>query len=284
MVYDVEFHENNDELQVDFSEVASSYSEGYELGKKDGYADGYDSGKTEGIAEGKQAEYDAFWDKYQYNGTRVTCETMFAGDGWRDAIFKPKYNIRPTSAYMMFRKASITDVSDAKLEELGISIDFSNCANYQYFGAGSRIRHFGTIDMRAISGKSASYITQMFTSSTLLHTIDKLIVDEGVKFNADMFQNCIALENITIDGTIASDINLSACPLSVESMVSLYNSLKSYRGQDEEGNDFELDGVETKHCTVSDESVAKWNEAYENGTHNVNDDWHTSLENKGWLY
>ena len=40
----------------------------------------------------------AFWDVYQQNGVRTSYDGAFGGEGWTTEIFKPKYNINPTSA------------------------------------------------------------------------------------------------------------------------------------------------------------------------------------------
>ena len=41
---------------------------------------------------GRKAEYDAFWDEYQQNGTRTNYTAAFR-TGWNDKIFRPKYNL-----------------------------------------------------------------------------------------------------------------------------------------------------------------------------------------------
>lgn len=42
---------------------------------------------------GKKSEYDRFWDAYQKNGNLYFYENSFAGDGWHDGTYKPKYPI-----------------------------------------------------------------------------------------------------------------------------------------------------------------------------------------------
>lgn len=53
---------------------------------------------------GKQAQYDAFWDKFQNYGNRTKYPYAFYGDGWTTDILKPKYSIELTAgancAYM----------------------------------------------------------------------------------------------------------------------------------------------------------------------------------------
>lgn len=89
-------------------------SEGKNIGFNDGYTMGENDGRSEGIeegrVEGKQAEYDAFWDSYQANGTRTGGFFMFAGYGWNSENYKPKYKVAigaetyPTYCTSMFER------------------------------------------------------------------------------------------------------------------------------------------------------------------------------------
>lgn len=53
-----------------------------------------------GFEAGKQAEYDAFWNAFQTNGTRTAYNYAFYS--WHSDCFKPKYDIKPTAANYMF--------------------------------------------------------------------------------------------------------------------------------------------------------------------------------------
>ena len=55
-----------------------------------------------GYNSGKQAEYDAFWDAFQDNGKPTSYSRAFSAN-WRSLdLFKPKYDIIATEAYMIF--------------------------------------------------------------------------------------------------------------------------------------------------------------------------------------
>lgn len=202
------------------------FDAGYEKGKAEGYQNGYDEGNAEGIKEGieegKQAEYDAFWDNYQTNGTRIVYDCAFAG--WSYDTFRPKYDIKPTSAYMLFRTFDTSgwhgdiDMSE-HLKECGVVLDTSQCTNFQYMCMNSFITHLGIIDTR-----SATTLYEVF-SCNRLHTVDKLILkDDGSQTFSRTFHATVALENIVIEGVIGKAIDFSPCKkltrASIESIVA----------------------------------------------------------------
>lgn len=57
---------------------------------------------------GKQAEKEDFWDKYQDNGNRTNYGYAFAGVGWTDENYNPKYPIKVTSSVSVFQYSNIT--------------------------------------------------------------------------------------------------------------------------------------------------------------------------------
>jgi hypothetical protein len=74
---------------------------------------------------GQKSEYDRFWDSYQYNGGAIYYPYSFAGFGWRDETFKPKYNVAPVGyAEGMFRQMRITNLKRC-LEKANVTLDLS---------------------------------------------------------------------------------------------------------------------------------------------------------------
>ena len=175
---------------------------------------------------GKQAEYDRFWDEYQQNGNRTDYTNGF-GSCWTTETFKPKYDMRPTTAYMMFRYIRLerTDLVEY-LDTLGITLNFSNCTNMQYTFSGASISRLGVIDIRAAKGTTSG----LFNYSPYIQTIDLLKVAET---NTDLkiFDSCSNLKNITIEGVIASNIAFAqSSVLTHDSLMSIINALKDYSG------------------------------------------------------
>lgn len=181
---------------------------------------------AEGVAEvyeaGKQAEYDRFWDNYQQNGNRTDYFNGF-GKCWTAETFKPKYDLRPTDAYMMFHFIELGGIDLAEyLNSLGVTLDFSNSTNMQYAFQGAKISRVGVIDITR-----AVYTDKLFNSCSLLHTIDTLVVSEDSKA-INFFGGCKSLANITIEGIIAQNANFQDCPLTHDSLMSIINALKNF--------------------------------------------------------
>lgn len=176
---------------------------------------------------GKKAEYDAFWDAFQLNGTRTRYDYGFYTEAWSDEIFFPKYDINvviPTGVHSYtFANNNITDLA-GRLKECGVKLNTSDNARFSYMFYSARLlTHIPEIDMR-----KATYVVSMFQTANALHTIDKLIfADDGIEVDMT-FLNCYALENIVIEGKIAAkfDIHWSSrlSRASIESVVTALSS------------------------------------------------------------
>ena len=142
---------------------------------------------------GKKAEYDAFWDAYQYNGNRDSYASAFYNIGWTDSIYNPKYDIVCTAnGQSLFAYSRITDTK--------VSIDVSKATNAQY----------------------------LFDSAERLVTIRNLIISENTSVGQYAFRYCSALVNLTITGTINGagwDFHWST-KLSHDSLMNIINALK----------------------------------------------------------
>lgn len=177
----------------------------------------YDKGKADGLSD--------FWDTVQETGARTSYTYGFAG--WTEAMkpyFKPKYDIRPTTGYAMFSYNDAIDDLPALCEECGIVLDFGNCSNLYSLFAYGNVTHVGVFD--TTGAKSANNV---FYSCKQLHTIDKLILktDGSQTFDANTFNTCPKLENLTVEGTIGSS-NLSfaqSTGLTAESLTSILTAL-----------------------------------------------------------
>lgn len=145
---------------------------------------------------GKQAEYDAFWDKYQLNGNRDVYEAAFAGLGWNDETFNPKYPIVVTgSSWNMFYACRVKDGY-----EILKNVDFSKCTLLSSTFAQCHMKHLGTIDCRNVKP-----VYNLFYHARSLQTIDKIIVKVENTF-IDLFDNTQFLENVTFEGEIGNNL------------------------------------------------------------------------------
>lgn len=173
---------------------------------------------------GMQTEYDRFWDSYQAKGNRKECKHLFSGRGWNNELFKPKYDMAVTNAYMMFMESSISGDLPKLLADAGVTLDFAECSNFQYAFSVSSFTRIGILDGR--TGGSNSFL-DTFNYSYYLRTIDKIISGENTKFSNNCFAYCNTLTNITFEGVIVTSINFQWSPLTKTSITNIINTLSA---------------------------------------------------------
>ncbi len=170
---------------------------------------------------GKQAEWSEFWDSYQQNGNRTYYNFAF-GYQWTDICFKPKYDIRPTSAMQMFYSCNMTDVQ-ANLDKAGVVMDLSKVTNFRGLVSSSRVTRLGVIDTTG-----ATVLDGIFNSAGFLETVELLILKEDGSQTQGQdrpFANATSLKNITVQGKFGLTFSMQWCPLSKESIYSVVNAL-----------------------------------------------------------
>lgn len=157
---------------------------------------------------GKQAEHDAFWDAYQnkgnYEDTSFTSERMFSFARWTDANFYPKYDVKAYAgnnynAYYFLANTRISNLSQ-RLRDCGVVLDLSKGQNCnEAFAWSSELTHIPTVSL-----VSATLIRYIFAGCPKLVEIEKLILPTDRLFDAidNCFNNDVALQSITIEGTI----------------------------------------------------------------------------------
>lgn len=207
--------------QVNASEQ-KVYNAGYEKGKAEG-------GYEQGVADGKQAEYDAFWDVYQNNGARDDYQYAFGNTYWRDATFKPKYNLVLAPGYSgtnMFWNSRITNIEE-RLKEMGVVLDTSKAGYLANMFYNAQTEAIPVLDIR-----NATNVNSLVRNCTA-KTVRKLIVSETVPFVASTFQDSKNLENIIFEGVIAQNgLNLQwSTKLSRSSIESVIFALDLTEGR-----------------------------------------------------
>ena len=175
--------------------IAENQQKVYDAGFAAGSGFDYDTVYAGGREQGKQDAYDAFWDVYQLNGERDHYVKAFAGRGWDDAVFKPKYPLDSgviTNAAQMFG-------DNMHLSYVDYDLDFSNSTDCSY----------------------------LFTQCISLKRIKSIKFNNSANNNY-LFASCKELADITINGTIAFDISLSASSkLSLDSLTSIINAYEA---------------------------------------------------------
>jgi len=174
---------------------------------------------------GKKAEYDAFWDDFQFKGTRTAYNRAFYM--WAASIFKPKYDLKPTRADYMFM--DIFPEYNSKggyslikaLEAAGVTLDTSQCANFSYMLYYSYVNEIGEIDTR-----SAVSVNAILSYAKYVKKVEKLILkDDGSQTLTASFEAAQALKDITFEGTIGESIDFQSSPLSKASIKNIIEHL-----------------------------------------------------------
>lgn len=164
---------------------------------------------------GAQTEYDRFWDAYQDNDGNYNM--AFANPGWTDELYNPKKPIICTKgeASNVFLDASITNTKQP------IEIRVAQANNF----------FMGCSDLKTIP-----YIGFF-----------------GVTSTSSFFINCTELEDITVDGEIASGIGFAYCgKLTDASVQSIIDHLADLTGTTAKKITFHTDVL----LRMTDEQIA----------------------------
>lgn len=193
------------------------------------FANKIDDVYAAGVTDGKKTQYDEFWDNYQENGERQAYGYAFSGKGWTAETFKPKYDIISGSAdiiYIFARALNGVDLTQ-HLKDLGRAFNTDKC---QSFNAAFGYGLFTTFP--SINTSSAIVMTNMFRQCTNLRVIEKLILrEDGKQTWSDSFYQCTALEEITLEGVIGTNIDFKYSPLlTKESITSIITALSETTG------------------------------------------------------
>lgn len=179
--------------------------------------------KLFGGGSGGDGHYDTFWDAYQDNGNRKNYQYTFAGTGWNDATFKPKYDIAPTTGGYLFAGTGIADLVKC-LNDAGVSLDISNWNVDMYFATQSK--HLQTLPV--LDCRKATNLTYFIYKCDVLRSIEKVILkDDGSQgFDAYSFGALPKLEEIRFEGAIGKSLEIKDSPLlSADSVQSIIDHL-----------------------------------------------------------
>lgn len=167
-----------------------------------------------GVEDGKKAQYDAFWASYMktlINGG--SAQNLFSGSGWNGDNFYPKYNMEPLStATAMFSyfswdsDAPYLDLAQ-RLKDCGVTLNTAYATVVAQMFTSAYVTH-----IPKISVISSTSLDRVFRGTKAV-TIDELeLKEDGTNTFNNIFQNCTALENIVITGTIGQNgFSVSDC-------------------------------------------------------------------------
>lgn len=173
---------------------------------------------------GGKGYYDEFWDEYQDYGNRTNYERAFAGAGWNDKTFKPKYKVNIVgSAYMTFAGTSLTEITRE-------TVDFSktNSFNYTFY-------YQNRLEKVEVDCSSALKLQDVFYNDTSYANKDKygnladvklFNIKENCDFSRIFNTPFPKLTNLFVSGAIGNNLDLRNLTLiSKDSITSVVNTL-----------------------------------------------------------
>ena len=171
-----------------------------------------------GVSDGKKSQYDEFWDSVQQNGNKVDYTYCFYR--WGGEYLHPKYkvipkNIKPNDVTAPFdpryhnKVCSCPNLKRIEKKYFDLSqyenekgyMTQSTYGNYYTFAANARLEVIEDVGMQPY------YYYSTFRWCPKLHTIEVVRSNEKTIFDMQWVNGCYALQNITIEGVIASDIS-----------------------------------------------------------------------------
>lgn len=174
-------------------------------------------GSTTEIVDGA-----TFWNGFTSNGSRTFYEYAFRQSGFE--YIQPPIQIKPSgcrSISMFHDCKSLRKIEKKYFDLSGVTVASSanTSGHYNTFYNCAALEEVEDIGLPA----GGYYYT--FFACRNLHTLEVFRVTADTKFT-NPFGVCVALQNITIDGTIGqSGLNFSWSPLTHDSLMSIINAL-----------------------------------------------------------
>jgi hypothetical protein len=201
--------------------AANNNNKVYIKGMADGYAEGYEVGET----AGKDIAYNEFWDIYQQKGKREHYSYAFAGYGWTDKTFKPKYDIviGETISTNMFTYSEIVDLKGI-LKKQNVILDTSKCTDIGAMFNGCKY----LLNCPPIDATNAKHCNSMFMYCNNIDGIELIIKYDGSQTFTNTFTYCNNLYSLKISGVIGESVSLKQSKyLSKQSVINVVNALSS---------------------------------------------------------
>lgn len=172
---------------------------------------------------GRKSEYDEFWDAYQDKGAVKPYSFAFAESYWTEDRIKPKYDIKPTSAYMMFMYNGNPVDFLGICERQGVVFDGSQCTSYQYTFSHCAVTRIGRLDFT-----KCKHVSQTFQGNTSLYHISAFVSHKDLQFFTHSFDRCSSLTHMLVEGVIGQNgLDLHWSPLDNPSLTSIINALST---------------------------------------------------------
>ena len=170
--------------------------------------------------KGKKDECDKFWDVYQENGKRTNY--MYAFYGWKDEVFYPKYDIKPTGNLASSFFLSTINNLKTRLEECGVVLDTANVSGLSSTFQGC----YNLTVVPPLDVINCTSLTNVFYNDIKLIEAEFINLQSETTF-ANVFVACGELTDLRITGTIGQNgFNVKDCKkLTVDSLLSILTAL-----------------------------------------------------------
>lgn len=203
--------------------IAENEQKVYDAGFKAGKSQGGGGDAEAAFEAGKKAQYDEFWDNFQNNGNLKNYKSVFAGRGWKQEVFYPKYDIIATNAVGTFQEFGGTSFNLVqRLEECGVTLDVSNATLVGNLFMGTPFTEVPHIDT-----KNATSLGSLYQNSSYLTKASIALKDDGSQTWQNSFSSCKSLVDFTItSGAIGQNgFNIKdSTKLSKASILSILNA------------------------------------------------------------
>lgn len=222
----------------------------YQAGKNVGYEEGYNNAYDLAREHQKQL----FWSAYQSYGSPKDYSYGFAGAGWNDGTFYPLYPIvleQNSYGGYMFYTSYVTNIRQ-RLIDCNVTLDVSGANSAFCMFTSSKTSEIPTLNFSEL----CSTVKQAFLRCTSLVTIEKIYANNQMVFDGT-FQNCTALENITIVGTIGTNgFNVQwSTKLTHDSLMSIINALGD-KSADTSGTEWKVTLGATNKAKLTSEEIS----------------------------
>lgn len=200
--------------------VAENEQKVYDAGFKAGQAEGgdTDTAYTEGVTEGKKVQNEEFWSNF----VSGRGDLSYCFYGWNGSAFYPSVNFTPSESSRMFYYFNWSEAEPInlkeRLEQCGVTIDFSKSRGVAYMFGNSKISHIPELKFLNVTK-----LEGVLNNSEWIETVDKIVLKEdGSNTFTETTFNAKNLKNITFEGTIGTSVTFQHCTkLSAESYHSI---------------------------------------------------------------
>ena len=165
--------------------------------------------------------YDAFWDAFQANGTRTEYRYCFNSSDF--VHLDPKYPIEAKNAEGML--SGMRNLETVNWDKF----DLTSVGSFYSFAAyNPKLKRMDT--HLALSVNTPTLMNSLCRQCTGLEYIEKITAYPEAVWKQS-FEGCTSLSHVIFEGTIGqSGLDVSACPLDHDSLMSIIHALKDYSG------------------------------------------------------